>query len=52
MSLISQKDRELVIDALGFYQVNKENDLTEEKKMEIYALINWIKLEIEKNKIE
>jgi hypothetical protein len=45
MSLISQKDRELVIDALGFYQVNKEYDLTEEKKMELNALINWIRLE-------
>jgi len=45
MSLISQKDRELVIDALGFYQINKEQDLTEEKKMELNALINWIRLE-------
>ena len=48
MSLISQRDRELVIDALGFYQVNKEHDLPEEKKMELNALINWIRLEYAK----
>lgn len=45
MSLISQKDRELVINALGFYQVNKEHDLSEQEKMELNALINWIRLE-------
>jgi len=49
MSLISQKDRELVINALGFYQVNKENDLTESQKMELNALINWIRLEYSKH---
>ena len=49
MSLISQKDRELVINALSFYQVNKENDLTENQKMELNALINWIRLEHSKH---
>ena len=49
MSLISQRDRELVIDALSFYQVNKEYDLPEEKKMELNALINWIRLEYTKH---
>jgi hypothetical protein len=45
MSLISQKDRKLTIEALDFYLFNKRFDLTEEKKMQINALINWIKLE-------
>jgi hypothetical protein len=45
MSLISKKDRELTIEALNFYLFNKKFDLTEEKMMQINALINWIKLE-------
>jgi hypothetical protein len=45
MSLISQKDRELAIEALDFYLFNKKFDFTEEKRMEINTLINWIKLE-------
>jgi len=49
MSLISQKDRQLVVEALDFYRFNKQFDLSEEKKMEINALINWIKLELSKN---
>ena len=49
MSLISQKDRELTIEALDFYIVNKKNDFTEEKRMELNALLNWIKLEHNKN---
>jgi hypothetical protein len=49
MSLISQKDRQIVIEALDFYLFNKKFDLTDEKKMELNALINWIKLEYNKN---
>jgi hypothetical protein len=45
MSLISQRDREVVIEALDFYLFNKKFDFTEEKRMEINALINWLKLE-------
>ncbi len=49
MSLISQKDRDLAIQALDFYLFNKKFDLPEEKIMEINALINWIKIEKNKN---
>jgi len=49
MSLISQKDREVAIEALDFYLFNKGNDFTEEKRMEVNALLNWIKLEHHKN---
>jgi hypothetical protein len=49
MSLISQRDREVALEALDFYLFNKQFDFTEEKKMEINALINWIKLELSKN---
>jgi hypothetical protein len=49
MSLISQKDRKLAVEALDFYLFNNQFDFTEEKKMEINALINWIKLEQSKN---
>jgi len=49
MSLISQKDRQIAIEALDFYLFNKKFDLTDEKKMELNALINWIKLEYNKN---
>ena len=45
MSLISQRDREVVIEALDFYIFNKGNDFTEEQRMELNALINWLKLE-------
>ena len=45
MSLLSQRDRKVVLEALEFYTFNKQFDLTEEKRMEINALINWIKLE-------
>lgn len=46
MSLISQKDRKLAIEALESY---KNSDLPQEKRMELNALINWIKLEVYKN---
>jgi len=49
MSLISQKDREVVLEALDFYVFSKGVDFTEEKRMELNALINWIKLEKYKN---
>jgi hypothetical protein len=49
MSLISQKDRTLAIEAIDFYIFNKQFDLTEEKRMELNALLNWIKIEYNKN---
>jgi hypothetical protein len=50
MSLISQKDRQLAIEALECYRKVKTalND-DEQSIMEINALINWIKLEYYKN---
>ena len=45
MSLISQQDRELSIEALDFYLFNKKFDLTEAKRAQVNALLNWIKLE-------
>ena len=47
MSLISQRDRELTINALTCYKDNSE--FTEQERMEINALLNWIKLEYSKN---
>jgi hypothetical protein len=50
MSLISQRDRQLAIDALNCYlKVKKALDCTEQEKMEINALINWIEIEYSKN---
>jgi hypothetical protein len=49
MSLISQRDREVALEALDFYLFNKNLDFTEEKRMEVNALLNWIKLEYQKN---
>jgi hypothetical protein len=49
MSLISQKDRDLAIEALDFYLFNKKFDFTEAKRAEVNALINWIKLEKSKH---
>jgi hypothetical protein len=45
MSLISQMDRDLAIEALDFYLFSKGNDFTEAKRAEVNALLNWIKLE-------
>ena len=45
MSLISQKDRNLTIEAIDFYLFSKGQDMTESKRGELNALINWIKLE-------
>ena len=49
MSLISQQDRELAIEALDFYIFSKGNDFTEAKRAEVNALLNWIKIEYSKN---
>ena len=45
MSLISQRDREVAAEAIDFYIFSKGNDFTLEKRMELNALLNWIKLE-------
>ena len=45
MSLISQQDRENAIEALDFYLFSKGQDMTEAKRGELNALLNWIKLE-------
>ena len=45
MSLISQKDRKNVVEALDFYLLSKGPDFTEEKRAEFNALLNWIQLE-------
>jgi hypothetical protein len=45
MSLISQKDRNLTIEAIDFYLSSKGQDMTESKRGELNALLNWIKLE-------
>jgi|DEB0MinimDraft_10_1074344.scaffolds.fasta_scaffold119482_2 hypothetical protein len=49
MSLISQKDRKNVIEALNFYLINKGKNFEEDKRSEFNALLNWIKLEYNKN---
>jgi len=49
MSLISQQDRENAIEALDFYLFSKGQDMTEAKRGELNALLNWIKLEYSKN---
>ena len=49
MSLISQQDRNLAIEALDFYLFSKGNDFTEAKRGEVNALLNWIKLEYQKH---
>ena len=62
MSLISQRDRQLAIEALVYYrddtllreQAFKDLGISDVKlndafMMELNALINWIKLEYQKN---
>jgi hypothetical protein len=49
MSLISQRDRENVIESIDFYLFSKGMDMSEEKRAEFNALVNWIKLEYYKN---
>ncbi len=46
MSLISQQDRRLAIEALQNY---KSSFMARDVKMEINALISWLKLEIYKH---
>ena len=48
MSLISQKDRQWVIEALDFY-LDSVDDLTPKEKMELNALLRWVSLEYFKN---
>ena len=46
MSLISQRDRKVAIEALNCYAKVKETlGWSEEERMEVNALLNWIKLE-------
>ena len=45
MSLISKADRELALEAIEFYLFNKNHDFTEDKRMQLNALANWIRLE-------
>jgi hypothetical protein len=62
MSLISQRDRQLAIEALEYYrddtlrrdQAHKELGISDVQlndafMMELNALINWVKLEYQKN---
>ena len=49
MSLISQKDRELAIKAINYYNDNFSEYMLESERMEVNALLNWIKLEYSKN---
>jgi len=62
MSLISQRDRQLTIEALEYYRDDtlrrdqafkdlgvSDVQLNENFMMELNALINWIKLEYQKN---
>ena len=50
MSLLSQRDREVTLEALTCYARVKETlGWLEEERMEINALINWIKLEYYKH---
>ena len=46
MSLISQRDREVAIKALEHYSSSIQDEID---KMELNALINWVKLEHFKN---
>jgi hypothetical protein len=49
MSLISQKDRALTIKALEHYTASFKDVMTEAERAESNALLNWIKLEYNKN---
>ena len=49
MSLLSQKDRQNVIKSLDFYLFNKGQDITDMERAELNALLNWVKLEYDKN---
>ena len=46
MSLISQKDREMVIEALEYYvQTLKDNNCTDASITAFQTLLNWVELE-------
>jgi hypothetical protein len=50
MSLISQKDRQMVIEALEFYiEDMKKNNCNEAAIYSYNTLLNWVKLEYFKN---
>ena len=49
MSLLSQKDRQNVVKALDFLLFSKGEDMSEQERAELNALLNWIKLEYNKN---
>jgi len=50
MSLISQKDRQMVIEALEFYiEDMKKNNCNEAAIYSYNTLLNWIELEYFKN---
>ncbi|WJZ48334.1 hypothetical protein [Synechococcus phage DSL-LC02] len=51
MSLLSQRDREIVISALENYimRLRLESTLDDSRVMETNALLNWVKLEYQKN---
>jgi hypothetical protein len=51
MSLISQKDRHIVIAALENYlmKMRSETPFDETQIMEVNALLNWVKLEYQKH---
>ena len=49
MSLISQKDRKVAIKVFDSYISNYSEFMLEDERMEINALLNWIKLEYYKN---
>jgi hypothetical protein len=50
MSLISQQDRKMVIEALEYYvQKLKEDNRTEASITSFQTLLNWIELEHFKN---
>ena len=49
MSLISQQDRVLTIKALEHYTASFKDVMSESERAEVNALLNWIKLEYNKN---
>jgi len=51
MSLISQRDREIAISALENYVMKLRTETTFDNQniMEVNALLNWVKLEYNKN---
>lgn len=49
MSLISQRDRKLVIKALDFYMDEFGPLMSQTEWMEVNALLKWIELEHYKN---